>query len=579
VSDEDQLLDRALACHQAGQLQQAADFYQQTLRINPDKPDALYLFGCLAYQNGQFAPARELLRQAVSVAQDQAEYHHALGLALNALEEYEPAIVSFTRTLVLAPAHQRATEALAQSWYGLGCAKNSASEFAVAQHCFSQALNLQPDWLEARHNLGRALYESGFVSEAFRHFKLCAEMNKPGSEQSCAMLAVIVPGVPEAGNAQILATRKAWLKQDLPPPPIATSHHTPLRAGYVSSFFHRDNWMKPVWGLINQHDRRAIQVHLFSDCAAADIQHGYRAHPEDIYLDASALSNDDLAKAIQHHAIDVLVDLNGYSNMRRLPLFAQRVAPLQIGWFNMYATTGLNTFDYLIGDANVILPEEEPFYSEKIIRVDGSYLTFDVNYPVPPIVSRPHEPIVYGALASQYKITEEVVEAWSQILHQAPATSLLLKNKQMATDTGRNLLTSRFARHGINPERLHLEGPEPHFNFLRAYERIDIALDTFPYNGGTTTTEALWQGVPVVTFHGDRWASRTSASILRAANLHEFVATDLEGYIALAVAFAHKPDQLTSLRKTMRRRLTESPVCNTKSFAQQMEKIYRELSI
>ena len=579
MSEEDKLLDRALACHQSGQLQQAADLYQQTLRINPDKPDALYLFGCLAYQKGQFSPARDLLRRAVSIAQDQAEYHHALGLALNALEEYEAAIASFTHVLAISPQHQRAKEALAQSWYGLGCSKNSASEFAVAQHCFSRALQLQPDWLEARHNLGRALYESGFVSDAFHHFKLCADMNKPGSEQSRAMLAVIIPGVPEADNSQILETRKAWANPNLPPPPLTRSRHTPLKVGYVSSFFHRDNWMKPVWGLINQHNRHVVQVHLLSDCAASDIQHGYRPHPEDIYLDASSLLNEELAKAIQKYEIDILVDLNGYSNMRRLHLFANRVAPLQIGWFNMYATTGMNTFDYLIGDTHVIPTEEEPFYSEKIIRVEGSYLTFNVDYPVPPVVPRPdpNRAIVYGALASQYKITDQVVEAWAQILHEAPATALLLKNKQMAHASGRHLLASRFAKHGIPPERLYLEGPEPHFDFLRAYECIDIALDTFPYNGGTTTTEALWQGVPVITFHGDRWASRTSASILHAANLAEFVANDLEAYIELAVTLAHKPDHLTFRRKTMRQHLTESPVCDTQAFAQQIEQIYIEL--
>ena len=583
MAEEDEKLERALACHRCGQLAEAAELYQEVLQMKPEKPDALYLFGCLAYQTANTSVARDLLRRAVGVAGNQAEYHHALGLALSALEDYAGAIDSYKRAIELAPPHTRALEALRKAWYGRGCAENSRADFASAKDCFARAVELQPDWLEARHNLGRALYELGMVSEAFGHFKICAEMDKPGSEQSRAMMAVIVPGVPEVGNAGILQTRKKWADRDLPRASTTVKpagHHMPVRVGYVSSFFQRDNWMKPVWGLINQHDRNVVQVHLFSDCAAVEIQHGYRVEPEDKYVDTSSLSNDEIAALIRDCAIDILVDLNGYSNMRRLPLFAQRAAPVTIGWFNMYATTGMDSFDYLIGDSEVVPPDEERFYSEKILRVEGSYLTFDVSYPAPPVVSRPMRApgIVFGALASQYKITDEVIEAWSRILRETRGSSLLVKNKQMASSSGRDLLVARFRRHGIEKERLQLEGPEPHYAFLRAYERMDVALDTFPYNGGTTTTEAIWQGVPVVTFYGDRWASRTSASILRAGGLGEFVAPNLDGYVELAARLGDQAERLAELRISMRERLMRSAVCNTSRFARQMEGIYCQLS-
>jgi predicted O-linked N-acetylglucosamine transferase (SPINDLY family) len=253
--------------------------------------------------------------------------------------------------------------------------------------------------------------------------------------------------------------------------------------------------------------------------------------------------------------------------MKRLPLFAHRPAPVVIGWFNMYATTGMDGFDYLIGDPVVAPPDEDHFYTEKLLRVSASYLTFDVNYPVPPVITRSGK--VFGSLASQYKITDRVVEAWSRILHAAAGSSLLVKNKQMASPTTREFLTARFVRNGISADRLQLEGPEPHYNFLEAYQRIDIALDTFPYNGGTTTTEAIWQGVPVVTFYGDRWASRTSASILHAAGLSHLVAHDVDSYVELAIQLAKEPVRLT------REALLASQVCDTRSFARQMESIYQ----
>ena len=269
--------------------------------------------------------------------------------------------------------------------------------------------------------------------------------------------------------------------------------------------------------------------------------------------------------------------LNGYSNMRRLPLFASRLAPVTVAWFNMYATSGMTGFDHLIGDEQVVPIGEEQFYTERISRVRGSYLTFAVDYPVPPIARKRQGPFVFGALASQYKITSEVIAAWSRILEQSPGSRLLLKNNQLESSAAREFLLSRFASFGIAADRLHLEGPEDHFEFLKAYERMDVALDTFPYNGGTTTTEAIWQGVPVVTFYGDRWASRTSASILRAGGLSEFVTASVDDYVNLAAELANNAvtrDRLEQLRGEMRTKLQASSLCDTRSFAGDMETIY-----
>ena len=219
----------------------------------------------------------------------------------------------------------------------------------------------------------------------------------------------------------------------------------------------------------------------------------------------------------------------------------------------MYATTGMRGFDYLIGDEHVIPVEEEPYYSEKILRVPGSYLTFEVNYPVPPVADPPcltKNAVTFGSLASQYKITNEVIAAWSRILEQSPNSSLIVKNAHLASPLSRRFVHSLFAKQGIGAERVLLEGPEEHYEFLKAYSRIDIVLDTFPYNGGTSTTEAIWQGVPVIAFQGDRWASRTSASILRAGGLDEFVARDLDGYVALAARWASVVRHLGTARRT-----------------------------
>lgn len=473
---------------------------------------------------------------------------------------------------------------LLRAWYGAGCADTDKAEFATAKHFFARAVELAPEWLQARHNLARALYELGHVDQAFTEFQHCAHLDREGSEHSRSMLAVIAPGVPHLDQAGILAVRANWANPTFetparPPQPKPRQLKPPLRIGYLSSFFQRDNWMKPVWGLINAHDRQKVNITVFSDCPLNQIQHGYHPHATDRYFDISNTPNPQLRDLINNSEIDILIDLNGYSDMRRLPLFAQSLNPVTIGWFNMYATTGLPGFDYLIGDHQVLQPDDGRFYSEQLLRVPGTYLPFQVTYPVPPIATRPTgpRPLAFGSLASQYKITDQVIEAWAQILTAASGTTLLLKNKHLASPSTQDDLRTRFAQFSIPAHRLILEGPEDHFDFLKAYDRIDVALDTFPYNGGTTTSEAIWQGVPVLTFRGDRWASRTSASILQAAGLQRFIAENQAHFIQRAIELASSPDtvhELAALRGTMRESLQSSQVCDLDSFARAMEDLY-----
>ena len=176
--------------------------------------------------------------------------------------------------------------------------------------------------------------------------------------------------------------------------------------------------------------------------------------------------------------------------------------------------------------------------------VPGSYLTFRVDYPVPEVAELPglgSGQFTFGSLSSRYKITPAVIDAWSAILKRCPGARLLLRNGGLESECERQDMRSRFAERGIGPQRLELLGRAPHFEFLRTYDRIDLALDTFPYNGGTTTTESIWQGVPVVAFAGATWAGRTSATILREADLADWVADELPAYIELAVGRATGP--------------------------------------
>jgi predicted O-linked N-acetylglucosamine transferase (SPINDLY family) len=557
-----------------GEMRPAAECFHRAVESAPEHARALAALGQVLQALGEAGEAVIFLERAIALRPDDAELYCDLGNALQTLGQLGASGAAYRKSLQLDPT-------LSRAWYSAGCAEGSAKAYATAAACFRRALQLQPQWPAAQHNLGEVLFKLGQVEEALDWFRRAAAGGDPSLPE--AAIAVMIPGCAGSDNRTILEARRTWAERQLPARRLSRTvrrNGPPWRIGYVSAFFQDHNWMKPVWGLVNQHDRRQFEIHLFSDAAASRIQHGFRNHEKDRFHDISELSNEAVCRLIQQEEIDVLVDLNGYSTMGRLPMFAMRPAPVVAGWFNMYATTGIAGYDYLIGDAVVIPPDEEEFYCEKIVRVPGSYLTFEVDYPVPPVADPPclsKGAITFGCLASQYKITNEVIGAWSRILHDVPDSSLILKNAGLAAPSSRQFLHELLERQGVARERVRLEGPSDHYRFLETYGEIDIALDTFPYNGGTTTTEAIWQGVPVVTFSGDRWVSRTSASILLAGGLGELVSDGLEGYITEAVRLANSPERLADLRRNMRSRLAESAVYDTQNFARNMERLYLEM--
>jgi len=614
--DEEVYNNLGVLLKKQGRIDEAMAAYRGALERNPSYADAWYNLGNAQRVQGHLDAAADCLRRAVEAQPGHAHALAALGQVLRQSKRSAEALPFLDRAVALAPAdaglhcdrgdvlqdlgrlgeaaecyRQAATldRGLARAWYSAGCVETARGEDAAALACLRDAVAAAPGWAEALHNLGQMLFKLGQADEAAERLRAAAR--RTSIELPALSLAVMIPGSPGSGNREILDARRSWAEAFLPPPRPAerfAARSAPrgrkLRIGYLSSHFHQTNYMKPVCALINAHDRGAFEIHLFSDSPENTLGPGFRRQPEDRFHFIGdyigGMSNEDAADQIEREGIDVLVDLNGFSATRRLPLVALHPAPVVAAWFNLYATSGMRGYDYLIGDAHVIPPAEEPFYSEKIVRLPGSCLAFSIDYPVPGTAPPPclvRGAISFGCLAPQYKITPQVIEAWSAILREAPGSTMLLRNRVLANEGNRDFVRGEFAAHGIEARRLRLEGPLPHLEYLKTYDEIDLALDTFPYNGGTTTTEAIWQGVPVIAFRGDRWVARTSASILREGGLGEFVAADRDGYVRRAVELARDPEtpaRLARLRGEMRERVRRSPVCDTEGLARAMERFY-----
>ncbi|MBM3621048.1 MAG: hypothetical protein FJX20_10180 [Alphaproteobacteria bacterium] len=480
----------------------------------------------------------------------------------------------------------------AEGWYGLGTAVQSLGAQGEAAQALARAIACGADAAPVRLASGRAHFALGEVEAAIDQFARIEDAHDESLRVMALMnKAVSIPGDPRADNAAVLRSRRTWARSEatrVGTAPVAPRRRRAagdkLKIGYVSSFFGAANWMKPVYGVINRHDRAGFELHLFADGGLPSPEVGYRDHDTDIVHRIRNASTADLADYIRRAGVDVLVDLNGYSVPGRLGLYLRRPAPAIVGWFNMFATSGMPGYGHIVGDGQVIPGREERHYSEHVWRVPGSYLAFEVAYPVPDVAPPPclaHGHITFGCLGSQYKITDGVIAVWAAILGRAPTSRLYLRNGVLSDASSREAVLARFVKAGIDRRRIDLEGRIAHFDFLASYSRVDIALDTFPYNGGTTTTEALWQGVPVLAFDGDRWASRTSKSLIVAAGMGEWCLPDEASYVERAVALAADPAtpaMLAAMRANMRARLAVSPVCDCERLCRALEDIYRRVA-
>ncbi len=529
------------------------------------------------------AEASDMLAALAECWPDRPAVLLPLARALCRAGRYLPALQAYDRLIELGAADGAV-------WCETGNALADVGEYAQAIGAFENSLAADATNVEAHHNLARVQYRLGDLDGAVANLRQAA---RSGDQLTTWLsLATMIPGCPKATHQEILETRRAFARRlaaecgpggAAPPPARRIGGDGRLRIGYVSAWFHAANYMKPVWGLIHHHDRSAFQIHLFNDSPAGSDLTGYTPEAGDTIHATAELDNGDLTDLIRSAGIDILIDLNAYSTPERLGLFLRPPAPVTIAWFNMYATSALPGIQYVVGDDIVVRPEEEAFYTERVLRLPLSYLTFDVRHAAPPLMPPPCRKngyLTFGSLVAQYKVTRPVLDAWAEILRRAPSARLMLANAAFKSRYNRQYVVRQFADRGIDADRLVLHGPAAHYDYLQYYDQIDVALDAFPYNGGTTTMEAIWQGVPVLTFDGDRWASRTSASLLRQSHLSDFVVRDAGDYVDRAVQLAvapETPSRLETQRSTMRNQLTAASICNTAALASAMEQLFKPL--
>lgn len=600
-----------IALNALGQPDAAAASFQQALALRPDFAEAHAGLGTALAALDQTAAAIDSFRHAARLRPGHAESHYRLGSLLIEAGRFDAAAASLGRAIALRPADARALSNLGVACFGLGrfdeaadCQRralridaslapahsnlgNALKELgrldeAVAS--YRRALDLDPAYAVGHCNLGAALREQGLFNEAAASYRRALEIDEFDFEARSNLLflysyqaeASVDDSLAEARRFGELAAQRAR-----PFTRWAGSPGGRLRVGFVSG----DLRTHPV-GFFAQSVLAALAQEL--DVLVYANQAEDASDPVSAGIKASAarwrnvLGVDDerLATAIHADAIDLLVDLSGHTAGNRLPMFAWRPAPVQLSWLGYCATTGLAAIDGFIADPWVAPPAVQAQFSETIVRLPSTFLCFTppaADLPVAPLPALATGPLTFGCFNKLGKINEAVITLWSRVLQAVPGSRLLLKAHGLAGDSARQTLFARFAERGIAADRLLLEGPSPRLDYLRAYDRVDIALDPFPYPGGTTSVEGLWMGVPVLSLRGQRALSRQGESILQNLGLPDWIASDTEDYLARAVRHAADLPALATLRAGLRPRLLNSPLCDAPAFAAAFAATLRQL--
>lgn len=538
-------LAEAVRLHKAGRLAEAVIRYEQALSLNPDIPEALSNLGLALKALGKLDAATVRFEQAVALKPNAPEIWSNLGILLREQGRPKEAVVCYQKALALKP-----DDATTHS--NLGNALKDQGQYDEAIGCYQKALALKPDYRAALANLDNAIFDMHY------------------SEPHC--------------NRGTLGAARLYARHVEPARPrtdfanIADPERR-LRIGYISPDFRNHGVSYFFHGAVAAHDPAQVEAYCYSNSTVDDDMsarirnavHGWRVIAD--------LSDAEADAVIQRDQIDILVDLAGHSARNRLSLLALKPAPVQALWQGYLDTSGLSAVDYFVTDRFVVPKEDLGSFSETVLYLPDAHFCFSmVGLEDVPLAARPGAgPLTFGSFNNWAKVTDDTIALWSRVMSAVPDSRLFLKTGQFDNPAVRWQAIDRFAAHGVGTDRLKLENFTTRAELLDSYNRVDIGLDPFPYNGCTTTIEALWMGVPVVTLRGKRSVARASESILTVVGLPDLVAEDRDTYVAKIKALAEDRKQLGELHRDLRMMVEKSPIYDCQRFARGMEGLFRTM--
>lgn len=469
----------------------------------------------------------------------------------------------------------------------LGRELTRMGKLTKAEACYRKAIALQPDFAKAYNGLGLVHLLEGKLSEAESDFRRALAI-KPDYANAHTNILLCLNYNPHIGEDTIFEEHQLWgachgrPKKEIRPHSNDRSINRRLRIGYVSPDFRKHSVSYFFEPLLAGHNRERFEIFCYAEVPEPDETTERLRQLADRWVNIAGLSDEECADLIRGDRIDILVDLAGHTRRNRLQVFVQKPAPIQVSWLGYPNTTGIPSIDYRLTDA-VADPEgsADRFNTENLIRLPNGFLCYappSHAAEVMPLPALTKGYVTFGSFNNLAKITPDALKLWCSILSFTPRSRLVLKNLAFTDEILRSRYQEFFTGEGIDPSRIDMIPWNPsRKEHLALYGSVDISLDTFPYNGTTTTCESLWMGVPVVTMKCDRHAGRVGASILSRVGLEYLVAKSPTQYLDIALTLAGDLMSLAGLREGLRERMTRSSLCNPQSFAGDVEDAYREI--
>ncbi len=561
--------------YRGGRRDEAITAYQSLLQHHPDHAETHYKIGSLWFQVGNSVRAEAALLQALTHDPDNAEGWHNLGnMQLNSgrLAEAEH---SYRRSLSL---RQNYVDTLCP----LAITLEKAKKFDDAIAVFRQALVLAPDMMPLYENLSSLLINRCLLAEAETLIRQALDRAPTGynTDRLHKNLLFTLEFSPDHTPAEIYAGYQVYtahLTRDLPPPETHYANdpdpERPLKIGYFSSEFRRNQMRFFLDPLLAHHDQTQFYLYAYSDSPIQDATTDHYKNYFTVWHNTAAMERTALARLIREDGIDLLIGASSDA------IFAFKPAPISAYWWiSSGTTTGFGAIDHILLDSLVAPDGSQPFFAESLWPLDGNACVYqppaDDMGPISPSPAQSNGYVTFCSLTHLYRINARVIALWSRILHRLGTARLILNSESLADHGTRNQLAAAFAAHGIGPERLEMGYDSPPWDL---YRRADLLLDTFPRNGGTSLLEALYMGLPCITLAGRPGAGRLGAAHLTRSGHPEWVATSEDEYAEKVITLASDPARLAQIRATLREDLTHSPMMDYPAFAHKMAMTYRQM--
>lgn len=587
ATPDDASLWNLLASAQAasGAMEDVVRSCDRIIALEPENAAAHSNRGVALYTLRRLLQAEQAFRAALSLDPSLISAGNNLGMILKDLGRIPEAIEVLEKLIADNPAAPASVRA--SLYANLALVQVRSNLFEQAEQSCRIALQFDPAYVPAHNNLAQALKERGLLSDSVAQQRIAIGLS-PASAEIHSNLLLDINYLPDFDAMACAREHRLWGEKFGAPGGSAMTHsNTPdpdrrLRIGYVSPDFRAHSVAFFFEPLLSAHNRDSVEVFCYANLLAPDPMTHHLRGMSDQWRNVWGMDDNRLAALIRGDSIDILVDLAGHTQGNRLSVFGRKPAPVQATWLGYPNTTGLREMDYRLTDAWADPPHiSDHLYTETLVRLPKGFLCYrplddSPEVSVPPVIRNGY--ITFGCFNNSAKVNGQVLDTWGRILAERPNARLLLKSRQLHGPGLQERFLDEFSRRGIDPSRVETVGRVNSLgDHLSLYGRVDIAFDSFPYNGTTTTCEALWMGVPVVALAGERHAGRVGVSLLQNIGLPELIADSVQDYERIAVELAGNTERLARYRSEMRNRMQNAPLLDAPGFAHAMEAAYRDI--